>query len=458
MDTEPFSSLTHDQCRQARLSRDSRFDGQFFIGVKSTGIFCRPICPARLPKEENVEYFSNKAQAVMSGYRPCLRCRPDSAPNSWAWKGTETTFSRAVKLLDAGELQQQSLVQLSERLGISDRYLRQLFERHLGMSPKQYAQYQQLLFAKQLLHDSSMAVADIAFAAGFNSVRRFNDAFKKILKLTPSQVRGSRAGLQPENQLKLAYKGTLNWQKVLDFYQRRAVEGIETIQDNSYQRHVMIDGAPAWFQVITLKGNVVSITFELDKASQLQSLVSGVRRMLDLDADTDLIERHLEQIATGVVQQKGLRLLGTWNLWEAGVRAIIGQQVSVNAAIKQLNTLAKALASNPDKQLFFPTPEQIVADDLACLRMPNSRKETLKRFALFMIDNPEAQPEEWLALKGIGPWTVSYACLRGQSRPNCLLEHDLVVKNHRAHFPTLTAENVSPWGSYATYHLWNYQQ
>ena len=153
-----LSPLTLKEFKSARMARDARFDGQFYIAVKTTGIFCRPICPANLPKEENVEYFLDKAQALQAGYRPCLRCRPDSAPSSWAWKGVETTFLRALKLIEQGELQHSSLSELASRLGISDRYLRQLFQTHLGMSPKQYALYHQLMFAKQLLHSSTMSI------------------------------------------------------------------------------------------------------------------------------------------------------------------------------------------------------------------------------------------------------------------------------------------------------------
>ena len=184
MSVPDFSELTSQQCQRARLSRDSRFDGHFFTAVKTTGIFCRPICPANPPHERNVEYFANQAHALQAGYRPCLRCRPESAPGSYAWKGVETTFQRAINLIDRGELQDSSLSSLAIRLGISDRYLRLLFKKYIGMPPKQYAQYQQLMFAKQLLHSSNMSIADIAYASGFNSLRRFNDAFQKKLKLT----------------------------------------------------------------------------------------------------------------------------------------------------------------------------------------------------------------------------------------------------------------------------------
>ncbi|WP_281947127.1 DNA-3-methyladenine glycosylase 2 family protein [Vibrio parahaemolyticus] len=419
----PHTSLTFEQCQKARVSRDSRFDGRFYVAVKTTGIFCRPICPANLPKEENVEYFTDKAQALKAGYRPCLRCRPDSAPGSWAWKGVETTFQRAISLIDRGELHHHSVSELAERVGISDRYLRMLFEQYLGMSPKQYAQYQQLMFAKQLLHSSSMSVTEVGFAAGFNSTRRFNDAFQKFLKLTPSQVR------------------------------RRAIEGVERVSGESYQRNVCLDNSKAWFKAIKGEGNL-ELEFEIEEVAKLQNLVSGIRRMFDLDTDICTVEQHLDYVAPGLVSNRGIRIPGVWNAWEAGVRAILGQQVSVKAAIGQLNLLVKTLSGDADKR-FFPTPDAIANADVSFLRMPQSRKETLVRFAQFMQSNAETEPQQWLALKGIGPWTVSYAQLRGQSQPDCFLDKDLVVKKAMQRYPSLNTHTAAPWGSYATFHLWN---
>lgn len=449
----PHTMLTFEQCQKARIARDSRFDGRFYVAVKTTGIFCRPICPANIPKEENVEYFTDKTQALKAGYRPCLRCRPDSAPGSWAWKGVETTFLRAIKLIDQGALHQQSLVALSERLGITDRYLRMLFEKYLGMAPKQYAQYQQLMFAKQLLHSSTMTVTEVGFAAGFNSTRRFNDAFQKILKLTPSQVRRKEFDGLGTNRIALPYRGELNWQHMLSFYQQRAIEGMERITESAYQRYVLIDDCRAYFEV-TQKDGYLEMGFEIDDVAKLQTLVSGVRRMFDLDADISNIEQHLEYIAPGLVTTRGIRIPGVWNPWEAGVRAILGQQVSVKAAIGQLNLLAETL-SHDQPVRHFPTPEAIANADVCFLRMPQSRKETLVRFAQFMLQEPESDPQKWLALKGIGPWTVSYAQLRGESQPDCFLDKDLVVKKAMQNYPSLNAHTAAPWGSYATFHLWN---
>ncbi|KHT50301.1 DNA-3-methyladenine glycosylase 2 family protein [Vibrio sinaloensis] len=449
-----LATLSTLECQRARMARDARFDGRFYVAVKSTGIFCRPICPANLPKEENVEYFIDKAQALQAGYRPCLRCKPDSAPSSWAWKGVETTLYRALQLIEQGELQSHSLTQLATRLGISDRYLRQLFQTHLGMAPKQYAQYQQLMFAKHLLHSSSMSVTDIAFASGFNSVRRFNDAFKQILKLTPSQVRKQKQENMDTNYIDLAYQGPLDWPRMLDFYRLRAIEGLEKVDDKSYERAFLLDGCAGWFRISQHKVGVMRVEFTLEDTKLVKKLVNQLRRMFDLDSDVLSIENQLHQLDANFVQHSGIRIPGVWNCWEAGVRAILGQQVSIKAAIGQLNLLAKTL--QPEGVTHFPTAQDIAGSDLSFLRMPQSRKETLARFAQIMSQTPDIALEEWLKIKGIGPWTLNYARLRGASEPNSFLEGDLVVKKALLHFPSITKETVSPWGSYATFHCWSH--
>ncbi|MDC5839222.1 helix-turn-helix domain-containing protein [Vibrio europaeus] len=447
-------TLTQKDCHNARIARDSRFDGHFYVAVKTTGIFCRPICPANLPKEENVEYYFDKAQALQAGYRPCLRCRPDSAPSSWAWKGVEVTFQRAVKLIEQGALHHASLVELSERLGISDRYLRKLFNQYLGMSPKQYALYYQLMFAKQLLHTSHLSITDVALASGFNSVRRFNDAFKQVMKSPPSQVRKSSSIQTESNHVDLAFRGPLDWQHMLDFYRLRAISGLETITDTSYQRHFELEGQVGWFSISNPKPGIMRVEFKLDDMSLLRCLVNQLRRMFDLDSDVLQIEQHLSDIEPQLVKCSGIRIPGVWSTWEAGVRAILGQQVSIKAAIGQLNLLVNTL--QPECVTHFPKPSEVAAADLSFLRMPQSRKETLSRFAHFMIEGFDAPLDCWLELKGIGPWTVNYARLRGASEPNCFLDGDLVVKKALNQFPKLSSTNASPWGSYATFHCWSH--
>ncbi|USD68271.1 DNA-3-methyladenine glycosylase 2 family protein [Vibrio sp. SCSIO 43136] len=435
------------------MARDSRFDGRFFVAVKTTGIFCRPICPANLPKEENVEYYPSSAHALHAGFRPCLRCRPDAAPSSWAWKGTEASFQRAVGLIEQGALQQGTLAELAERLGITDRYLRQLFAQYLGIAPKQYAQMQQLLFAKQLLHQSQMSVADIAFASGFNSVRRFNDAFVKQLKLTPSQVR-KKAPMSAENKITLPYRGKLDWQHMLDFYSLRQIEGVEKIEQGRYWRRLIIGGKPCCFSIEPLKSGELELSFELEESRQLRPLVNGVRRMFDLDTDMDVVEQHLNQVDSNLVQRSGIRIPGVWSTWEAGVRAILGQQVSVKAAVGQLNLLCE-LCQPVEKERVFPSPKQVLSADIEPLRMPTARKQTLRTFAEFMDQHSEQVPSEWLALKGIGPWTVNYGLMRGASEPDCFLDQDLIVKKAMPRYPKLNKQSAAPWGSYASLHCWN---
>ncbi|MGC9492994.1 DNA-3-methyladenine glycosylase 2 family protein [Vibrio genomosp. F10] len=462
-----YSTLTTKQCQSARLARDARFDGKFFIAVKTTGIFCRTICPANSPKEENVEYFVDKAQALNAGYRPCLRCHPDSAPNSWAWKGVETTFLRAISLIEQGALQTGGIESLSERLGISSRYLRRLFRNYLGLSPKQYAQNHQLMFAKQLLHSSTLPISEIAFSSGFNSVRRFNDAFRKTLQLTPSQVRKTEKTTRTEHAIYLPFRGHFYWPHMLKFYQKRAILGVELVTGSTYERHVCINGSNAWFKVeMHHNKNALNVEFKLEDLSQLRHLVARIRTMFDLDADTDLIEAHLCSIAPELVHHEGIRIPGVWNAWEAGVRAILGQQVSVKAAIGQLNLLTSKLSAGQSaskgvegvncSHVHFPTAQEVAEAELDFLKMPQSRKETLKRFAQFYLDTPDNNPQDWLSIKGIGPWTVDYALLRGVSDPDCFLGSDLIVKKVLQKLPQLNHASVSPWGSYATFHCWEY--
>ena len=472
------SALTSEQCHLARYARDARFDGMFFTAVKTTGIFCRPICPASPPKEENVEYFSHQAQALKAGYRPCLRCRPDSAPFSPAWKGVETTFLRAMQLIDHGALNSGSILDLATRLGISDRYLRTLFDNYIGVSPKQYSLYSQLMFAKQLLHTSSMSITDVGFASGFNSTRRFNDAFLKELQLSPSQIRRTKLSDNLRNHIQLGFHGPLNWKHLLDFYRRRMIEGVEDVGEDYYKRTVNVNGSKGWFKATLAKENRLDIEFELDDISQLRSLIANIRRIFDLDVDIAKVEAFFTTIDPNLVAKSGIRIPGVWSTWEAGVRAILGQQVSVTAAIGQLNLLVRELSgsyqvsdlqeqansqecsdlqqiADSSEKAYFPTPKQIADADVSFLRMRGSRKETLKRFAQYMVDNEAEHPSKWIDLKGIGPWTIQYALLRGLSEPNHLLVGDLVVKKFIEHRPAINTQSVSPWGSYATFHCWN---
>lgn len=505
-----LDTLTVESCRKARLSKDPRFDGQFFVGVITTGIFCRPICPAVSPQEKNVRYFDSAIRAVNAGLRPCLRCRPDSAPDSSAWKGTQTTIERALRLIDAGVMSGDdglSIEGLSERLGIGSRYLRQLFNKHLGVSPKKYEQFRQLMFAKQLLHQTDLPVIQVGLAAGYTSIRRFNEVFKDTLQLTPTELRKTRGNKRPLVvkearsdrglclSLQLSYRPPLNWSHLCEFYQLRMVEEMEWQDDSlSYGRTFQIGTARGFFEAVHHpEKNRFKVTIHLSDAQDLVSLkdiVMQIRRLLDLDADMDKIESSLASIS--LISNKikeGLRLPGTWSAFEAGCRAILGQQVSVIQATKLLNSMV--MANGEELRLsgrtlrMFPTPDKLAKANLDELKMPGARKAAINAFSLYVATNPDADLDEWLTIKGIGPWTVAYAKMRGLSDPDILLCTDLVVKKKVLkmyeleklsgkikksgyHPEPMPAEAVdygalteslrqqaTPWGSYLTFQLWN---
>ena len=316
----PMTALNPTLCRKARLARDARYDGLFFVAVKTTGIFCRPVCPAVAPKEENVEYFPQAQQAAQAGYRPCFRCRPDSAPDSWAWLGTETTLQRALQLIDAGALEEQSLPVLAERLGIGERYLRKLFDEHLGISPKTYALFRQVMFAKQLLHESALPISQVAVAAGFGSVRRFNDAFRKQLNIKPSDVRRGAKGDDAALTLRLNYRPPLNWSAMLKFWAARTVAPMEWVEGNRYGRTFTWPGSGTrgWFEVTPIDNNhALRLRLWINQPALLRKTVAAVRRLLDLDSDVATIEKHLgKHPGLRRLLTPGLRIPGIWHPFE----------------------------------------------------------------------------------------------------------------------------------------------
>ena len=455
-------------CQKARLSRDPRFDGKFFTAVKTTGIYCRTICPAYPPKEKNVLYFSTAIECANAGFRPCLRCRPDSAPGSPAWQGVSTTFKRAIRLINYGALQISTLPELASRLGISDRYLRQLFTKHLGISPKAYALYQQCLFAKQLLQQTKLPITQVALASGFNSIRRFNDCFQAQLKLTPSQLRKTK---KTDNalSLKLHYRPPFNWLLMQKTLATRAIEGMEWSHENSYGRTFTWQEASGSFTAKHIEAeNCFIVIVSVDNVKHLKAIVANIRRVLDLDVDIQAVEHDLALYPSLPFSVKpGIRLPGIWNVFEAGIRAILGQQVSVTAAQKLVTTLVHHLGQESSfnelgiRTFLFPSPLAIANSELGFLKIPGSRKQTLKHLAQHFLDcknsgTDASDVDQWLSLKGIGPWTIAYAKMRGLSNPDIFLGGDLGVKKALAELSeTFEPEQASPWQSYLTFQLWN---
>lgn len=450
--------------RRARLARDARFDGLFFVAVKTTGIYCRPVCPAVAPKEKNVTYHFSAVGAANAGFRPCLRCRPDAAPHSSAWLGTDTSFLRAVKLIDEGALQQGSVEDLADRLGLSSRYVRDLFQRKLGVSPKQYALYRQCLFAKQLLHETGLPITQIAFAAGFGSVRRFNEAIQSQLGLAPSKIRKSKRVESNKLALKLHYRPPFNWPHLFGFLTSRLIDGIEWVEAERYYRTVQFNATRGVISIANDSSNhCLLLELELNDYSDLNGIVNRVRALFDVDAPIREIDDQLsDELGDKCEYQSGLRLPGIWSYFEAGVRAILGQQVSVVQARNMVQVTVQELGeplhdTSHNAKLLFPTPDAMAEHSLDFLRMPGARKETLRRLAQHFIDhhNPH-DVDAWLAIKGIGPWTANYAKLRAEKNPDVWLQGDAGIKNALALIKQpIDLAACQPWRSYLSMQLWH---
>ncbi|MEP4890953.1 MAG: AlkA N-terminal domain-containing protein [Aliiglaciecola sp.] len=446
--------------QQARKSRDPRFDGQFYVAVKSTGIFCRPICPAPTPKEENVEYYQLAPLAMQAGFRPCLRCRPDSAPGSYAWKGTTTTLERGVKLLRAHP--ELTVTDICKKLGVSDRYLRELFQQKLGISPKKFRLFDQLLIAKNLLHNSHLSIEDVAIASGFSSARRLQANLHSNLQLTPSQIRknGPNKPLSVNQedsaslQIQLAYRAPYNWAHFIDFLTLRAIADIETVTENSYGRSFVYGNAKGYFVAsLNPTKHCFDIELSINDLSYFQGVVLQIRRLLDLDCDPQVIDACLQ--ATGLPQDviaSGIRIPGVWSVFEASCRAVLGQQISVKAAVNLVSQLAQELGGRYQQQRLFPTPEAVAESDLSFLKIPEKRRQCLRDLAQFYCQNGVF--DEMQSIKGIGPWTVAYAAMRGQSNPDIWLDSDLIIKKQIQNH-LLVPDEAAPWRSYLTFQLWN---
>ena len=453
-----MSKVTDEQqCQRysaARMARDYRFDGAFFVAVKSTGIFCRPICPAPLPMEKNVDYYTVASQALDAGFRPCLRCRPDSAPGSPAWQGADTTLSRGLSLL--AENHEQSIPDIAARLGISQRYLHKLVSENLGLSPQKYRRYNQALFAKQLLQQTMLPVTDIALASGLNSARRLQSLCQQILDKTPSQLRAQHASETPESiSLFLSYRPPYDWEAIREFLKRRLIHNTEVIDEQSFAKVFTYGKGIGRFKATHVaQKHGFSVEVQVSDLTILRPVIANIKRLLDLSADPMIIAESL--IKTGLSQtyiNPGMRQPGVWNEFEAGVRAILGQQVSVTAAINLLNKVVAEYGERTPYGTAFPLPENIATASLECISMPGARKEALRNFAALYREYDSPQDAQILAIKGIGQWTLDYISLRGRSWPDVYLGGDLIVKKMQSRTP-ITPQNGAPWRSYLTLQLW----
>ncbi len=478
--------LDHIAMEKARQARDPRFDGRFFVGVRSTGIYCRPICPVRIPSRNNVEFYPTAAAATAAGYRPCLRCRPEAAPGTPAWKGTATTVSRALRLIEQGALDETSLDRFADRLGVTSRHISRLFKRHLGATPSVVAQTRRLQLAKKMLDETSMPVTALAMAAGYGSVRRFNDHFLSVYGRSPRQLRQLRTwrqlalcqqGDEQETAdgftLSLSYREPYDFDGVMAFLGTRAIPDVESVVDGCYRRTILIGGVPGRLAVWrSADADQLLCRIETTSSASLMGATDRVRRLFDLNALPDEIGRALSaDAAMGRLVQRGpgARVPGTWDPFEISVRAIVGQQVSVAGATTVMGRLASMFGTKSDLGLLFPTPEQLAELDPTALPMPRTRALAIKGLAErtrdgdidFSCDSTELR-DSLLSIHGIGEWTAQYIAMRASGDPDAFPANDLVlVKMARQHLDVsgpaeliIRSECWRPWRAYACIHLW----
>ncbi|MET0809395.1 MAG: AlkA N-terminal domain-containing protein, partial [Pseudoxanthomonas sp.] len=450
MDFQATPSLPDLQvCEQARLSRDARFDGLFFIAVKSTGIYCRPVCPAPTPKPSNITYYGNAAAAEAAGFRPCLRCRPELSPGDGAWRRGDAVLARALTLIDQGLLAEQPLAALAERVGLGERQLRRLFVERLGAAPIGVHGTRRLLFAKQLLTETTLPITEIAMASGFGSLRRFNASFLDAYRMAPRDLRRQPAAAADGMLvLRLGYRPPYDFSAMLDFLRGRALPGVEQVDHGSYARVTGPADSPGWLRVSAWPGGDHALKLELRgvPSVQLLPIVSRLRRMFDLDADPRAIAAALSRDARLrplLKKRPGLRLPSGWDGFEIAMRAIIGQQVSVAAARTLATRLAQAFgAALPigfaeGMSHLFPTPEALADADLGRIGLTRTRAETVRTVARAVLDGRVDFSSErtlddfvsrWVALPGIGPWTASYIAMRALGHPDAFPAEDLVLQ------------------------------
>jgi AraC family transcriptional regulator, regulatory protein of adaptative response / DNA-3-methyladenine glycosylase II len=393
--------LDHAACYRAACQRDVRFDGRFFTGVKTTGIYCRPICPARTPLSKNVTFFPTAAAAQEAGFRPCLRCRPETAPDLGAWRGTSNTVSRALSLIEHGALDDSEVDALAERLGVGERQLRRLFQQHLGASPVAVAQTRRVLLAKQLIHETYLPMTEVAFAAGFGSIRRFNETFRQLFGRSPRQLRRTSgpefsAAAAGELTLLLRYQPPYDWDAIIAFLRQRAIAGIEHVGARCYARTLQLDGLTGTVTVEPADGNALRATVRFPKLSALPAIIARLRRVFDLGADPLAIAAHLAEdptLAPLVKARPGLRVPGAWDGFELAIRAVLGQQITVVAAARLAGRMVAAygeplLAPGDCLTHVFPRPDVIAGADLASLGMPRSRAAALSAVAAAAVADP----------------------------------------------------------------------
>jgi AraC family transcriptional regulator, regulatory protein of adaptative response / DNA-3-methyladenine glycosylase II len=473
-------------CDRARRSRDARFDGRFFIGVTTTRIYCRPICPARAPKDENVRYFPTAAAAQGAGFRPCLRCRPEASPGTPAWSGTSGVVSRALRLIGEGALDTDGVERLADRLGVTDRHLRRLFLQHLGASPLDVALTRRVHFAKKLLDETTLSCSEVALAAGFGSLRRFNGEIRRTYSRTPTDLRRlarKRQATNPEcYRFRLAYRPPYDWDAALAFLAARATPGVEFADAAGYRRTITVGGKHGEIRVSRADaGDGLYLDVRFPDPRALLVIVERVKRVFDLGADPSVIAGQLGSdllLGAALRQHPGIRTPGAWDGFELAVRAIIGQQISVRGATTIAGRIASMFGSpvaapdvegpgSPVLTHLFPTPAQLLDAPIEQAGVIAARAGAIRALAArvangtIRFDAVGDHPAAVAALKsipGIGEWTAQYVAMRALGEPDAFPSGDVVLQRMAGGISAREldrrADAWRPWRSYAVMLLW----
>lgn len=488
-------AFDHDECYRALCARDPRQDGRFFVCVHTTGIFCRPICPARTPKRENVQFVATAEAAIQLGFRACKRCRPEVKAGSAAWDLTGASLRRALRMIDGGALDEQSVDDFAARLGMGARHLRRIIKDNLGVAPNRLALVRRAAFARSLIERGSLSMTEIAAAAGFGSLRRFNDVMRKEFGTNPTSLR-SRTNSQSlsmggpmggEMVLSLRGKGVVPWPSTLAFYAQRVIAGLEHVEGQTYTRTMATDDGAVLMSLSQSAPEAIDVVLQGANVAHLFGLATRIRRALDLDTDVIAVANALRSddvLRPMVGRHAGLRLPGAWDPFELAVRALLGQQISVKAA----RTLASRIVARYGQSMatmadghgithVFPGAHVLAKADVAdfvALGLTKARARFLVGLAKAADGDPElfsparsldALIERLCALEGIGAWTAHYIALRAFGEADAFPAADLGLrKAYGALSGTVPsaaeleriAAKWSPWRGYAAQYLWTH--
>lgn len=484
----PMTNMIDDQAAYRALkSHDPRFDGVFFVGVTSTGVYCRPICPAKTPQLKNCRFFGSAGAAEKARFRPCLRCRPELAPGHAPVDSSRRIAHLITRRIDEGLIDDGvGLEEVAAHFALSSRQLRRIVQKELGVSPIELMQTRRLLLAKQLLTETALPVIEIAFASGFSSLRRFNDAFVAQYRMPPTRLRKRAAEHYPRieatstSKLQLSYRPPYDWEELLEFLSARMMRDVEFVTDESYARTVRLGKHTGWVRVTHAPNErclIVEFTHSLSPV--LATLLGRLRNLFDLAARPDLIAAHLlqdQRLRKSLTKKPGLRVPGAFDGFEMALRAILGQQITVKAATTIAGRVAERFGEKietpfPELRRFSPLASRIArasVSDIARLGIVSARAKSILALAgayesgalrLDAGSSPESDINQLVALPGVGQWTAHYIAMRALRWPDAFPKEDIAVRNSLGGVSAKRAEELSqswrPWRSYAVMHLWS---